>query len=59
MTVVKTTRERWCETEIYRVAGQIALMAPEPDAAKAEAHSSARSQSNVSSGQSRGNCARR
>ena len=38
MTAVETTKERWCEAEIHRVAGEIALMSPEPDAAKAEAY---------------------
>jgi hypothetical protein len=38
MTAVETTKERWCEAEVDRVAGEIALMSPEPDAAKAEAH---------------------
>jgi predicted ATPase len=38
MTVVETTKERWCEAEIHRIAGEIALMSPEPDAAKAEAY---------------------
>ena len=33
----ETTGERWCEAEINRVAGEIALMLPEPDTAKAEA----------------------
>jgi predicted ATPase len=36
MTAVKTTNERWCEAEINRVAGKIALIAPEPDAANAQ-----------------------
>ena len=36
MTVIETTRERWREAEAHRVAGQIALMQPNPDAAKAE-----------------------
>jgi predicted ATPase len=31
------TKERWCEAEVQRTAGEIALMLPEPDAAKAEA----------------------
>jgi len=34
---VETTKERWCEAEVHRTAGEIALMSPEPDAAKAEA----------------------
>ena len=38
MTAVQTTRESWCEAEIHRIAGEIALMSPEPDAAKAEAY---------------------
>ena len=36
MTAVETTKERWWEAEINRVAGEIALLSPEPDAAKAE-----------------------
>jgi len=38
MTTVETTNERWFEAEIHRVAGEIALLSPEPDAAKAEAY---------------------
>ena len=38
MTAVETTKEKWCEADIHRTAGEIALMSPEPDAAKAEAH---------------------
>jgi predicted ATPase len=38
MTAVETTKERWCEADIHRIAGEIALLPPEPDAAKAEAH---------------------
>ena len=38
MTAVETTKERWCEADIQRTAGEIALMRPEPDAAKAEAY---------------------
>ena len=38
MTAVETTKEKWCEAEIHRIAGEIALMSPEPDAAKAEAY---------------------
>jgi class 3 adenylate cyclase/predicted ATPase len=36
MTAVETTRERWCEAEVHRTAGEIALLSPEPDAAKAQ-----------------------
>ena len=38
MNAVETTKERWCEAEINRIAGEIALKSPEPDAAKAEAY---------------------
>jgi predicted ATPase len=34
--VLEQSQERWCEAEVYRMAGEIALMAPEPDTAKAE-----------------------
>src|ERR1035438_7806842 len=37
MTAVETTKEKWCEAEVHRLAGEIALMSPEPDAAKAQA----------------------
>ena len=35
MSAVETTGERWCEAEVYRVTGEIALMA---DVLKAETH---------------------
>jgi class 3 adenylate cyclase/predicted ATPase len=38
MTAVETTKERWCEAEVHRVAGEIALRSPEPDAGKAQRH---------------------
>jgi predicted ATPase len=38
MTAAETTKEKWCEAEIHRTAGEIALMSREPDAAKAQAH---------------------
>jgi predicted ATPase len=31
-----SSKERWCEAEIYRIAGEIALNSPEQDEAKAE-----------------------
>jgi class 3 adenylate cyclase/predicted ATPase len=37
-TAVETTKERWCEADVIRTAGEIALMSPERDAAKAEAY---------------------
>jgi predicted ATPase len=33
---VKTTKERWCEADISRIAGEITLISPERDAVKAE-----------------------
>jgi predicted ATPase len=38
MTAVETTGERWFEAEVHRMAGEIALTSPEPNAAKAEAY---------------------
>lgn len=38
MRAVQATRERWCEAEIHRVAGEIALRSPQRDEAKAQAH---------------------
>ena len=38
MTTVETTKEKWCEADIHRIAGEIALLSPERDAAKAEAY---------------------
>jgi predicted ATPase len=38
MTVVETTKEGWYQAEINRIAGEIALKSPEPDAMKAETH---------------------
>ena len=37
MTAVETTKERWYEAEVNRIAGEIALRSPKPDVAKAEA----------------------
>jgi class 3 adenylate cyclase/predicted ATPase len=38
MTAVATTKERWCEAEVYRMAGEIALLSSGLDAAKAEGY---------------------
>jgi class 3 adenylate cyclase/predicted ATPase len=35
---IEKTKERWFEAEINRIAGQVALMGPENDDVKAEAH---------------------
>ncbi len=37
MQTLQTTKERWCEADILRIAGEIALQSPERDDAKAEA----------------------
>ena len=38
MTAVEVAKESWCEAEVHRLAGEIALLSPERDAAKAEAY---------------------
>jgi class 3 adenylate cyclase/predicted ATPase len=38
MAATETTKEKWFEADIHRIAGEIALMSPERDAAKAEAY---------------------
>ena len=38
MTAMGTTKETWWEAEVDRVAGEISLMSPQADAAKAEAY---------------------
>jgi class 3 adenylate cyclase/predicted ATPase len=38
MTAMETTNEKWCEAEVNRVAGEIGLLSPEPDVAKAAAY---------------------
>jgi predicted ATPase/class 3 adenylate cyclase len=38
MTAIETTKESWFEAEANRIAGQIALLSPEPNAAKAQAY---------------------
>jgi len=38
ITLVETTKQTCWEAEVHRVAGEIALKSPEPDAAKAEAY---------------------
>jgi class 3 adenylate cyclase/predicted ATPase len=35
MTAAEATKEKWCEAEIHRIAGEIALMPPMPDTARA------------------------
>jgi predicted ATPase len=33
---LERSKEKWCEAEVHRIAGEIALKSPQPDAAKAE-----------------------
>jgi predicted ATPase len=38
LTAIQTNKECWCEAEVNRVAGEVALKSPEPNAAKAETY---------------------
>jgi class 3 adenylate cyclase/predicted ATPase len=38
ITAIETTKERWCEAEVHRVAGEIALLSSGPDVTKAQAY---------------------
>ena len=38
ITAIETHKERWCEAEVNRIAGEIALQSPERDTSKAEAY---------------------
>jgi predicted ATPase len=38
MTIIETTKQRWCEADANRTAGEIALKSTKPDTAKAEAY---------------------
>ena len=35
-TNIEKTKERWCQSEVNRIAGEITLMSPQPDPAKAQ-----------------------
>ena len=35
---VETSGEIWCEADVHRTAGEIALMSPQPDAARAQGY---------------------
>jgi predicted ATPase len=37
-TEIETTKERWYEAEVNRIAGEVALRSPEPDATRAKAY---------------------
>jgi predicted ATPase len=38
MEVIRTTKEKWHKAEVNRIAGEIALISPEPGTTKAETH---------------------
>jgi predicted ATPase len=38
MEAAETTKERWYEAEIYRIAGHVTLLSSAPDVAKVEEH---------------------
>jgi hypothetical protein len=38
MTGIETTKERWNQPEVDRIAGEVALKSPKPDAAKAQTY---------------------
>jgi predicted ATPase len=38
MSTIEMTKESWSEAEVNRIAGEVALLSPEPVAAKAEAY---------------------
>jgi predicted ATPase len=38
LKAIGDTGETWCESDVYRTAGEIALLSSTPDVAKAEAH---------------------
>jgi predicted ATPase len=38
VTAIETRKETWCEAEVNRIAGEISLKSPEPDAPKAESY---------------------
>ena len=38
MTAMQATKEKWCEAEAHRVAGEVALKSPQRDVVKAQAY---------------------
>ena len=59
MTAVETTKERWCESEVNRVAGEICAQIAGSGSAKAEAYFGARSRLHARSRLGPGSCALR
>ena len=54
---VERSKEKWCEAEVHRIAGEIALKSPAPDTDKAEKYFERALASPVSSKQNPGNSA--
>jgi len=38
MDMIETTKEKWFEAETNRIAGEVALLLPNPDTAKAQSY---------------------
>lgn len=38
MDAIQASQERWCESDVHRIAGEIALVSTEPDSVTAEKH---------------------
>ena len=38
ISLIDSTKQKWCEAEVYRIAGEVALLSPSPDKAKAHAY---------------------
>jgi hypothetical protein len=38
MTTMETSKERWFDADVNRIAGEVALKSPEPDTAKAQSY---------------------
>jgi hypothetical protein len=57
ISTIDTTKERWFEAEVNRIAGEIALLSPNTTLRKLKPISSARLRSRASSKQSPGNSA--
>ena len=57
ITIIETTKERWFEAEVNRIAGEIALRSPKRTRRKRKPTSSARSRLHVNNKPNPGNSA--
>ena len=55
---VERSKEKWCEAEVYRIAGEVTLKSPAPDKKKQKSILIAHLRSRVSSNQNTGSCER-